>query len=293
MSATECGLGAAGERGDLPNRCSRVWRRRETRQQIPCMTGDQEGRPFSFYHEGVAAPDAGEIVLLDEEETRHLRSLRLEEGETVVLTDGRGHMRSARLGRVRGRQREALLLETCRPPEGMALELAVAVGNRNRMLWLVEKATEFGVPVISLVETERSKSVSDAGRSEAFRVKAQRRALAAMKQSGGARLPEIHAPVELMEFVVGFPARETGTPILLDRSGPRLATRLATAMDPLTVLVGPEGGLTDGEVRNCVEAGFLMAGLGPTVLRFETAALAAVAVVAQRAVSETGRVDCE
>ena len=271
----------------------RVWRRRETRPQIPRMLAEQEGRPFSFYHGDVAARDPGEIVLLDEDESRHLRSLRLDEGETILLTDGQGYMRAARLGRLRGHRREALLLESRAAPESLPLELAVAVGNRNRMLWLIEKATEFGVQIISLVETARSKSVSDAGRSAGFRAKAERRALSAMKQSGSARLPEIRAPVELSDFVERFSARATGTGILLHRSGPRLATRLAAARDPVTVLVGPEGGFTEEEIHRCVEAGFLTAGLGPTVLRFETAALASVAVAAQRAMSEAEEVDQE
>ncbi len=261
----------------------RVWRRRETRPQIPGMKAEAEGRPYSFFHRDLAGRDPGEIVLLDEEESRHLRSLRVDEGESIVLTDGLGHMRSARIGASRGRRREALLGGTRPTPAAPRVELAVAVGNRNRMLWLIEKATEFGVPVISLVETERSRSVADAGRSAGFLSKAERRALAAMKQSGGARLPEIRPPVELPELVDRFTVRESGTGILLDAAGPRMADRLEGAVDPISILTGPEGGFTADESGRCVAAGFLTAGLAATVLRFETAAVAAVALVAQRA----------
>ncbi|MEJ2482555.1 MAG: RsmE family RNA methyltransferase [Gemmatimonadota bacterium] len=253
------------------------------------MAGEQEGHPFSFHHAELAGRDPGEIVLLDEAESRHLRSLRLDEGETVVLTDGRGHMRTARLGEVRGRRREALLGSSRQAPAARAMELAVSVGNRTRMLWLIEKATEFGVPVIALVETERSRSVADAGRSDGFRAKAERRALAAMKQSGGARLPEIRAPAELAEYLSEFAARGIGTGVLLDPMGEPLARHLDEARDPITALVGPEGGLTEAEIRRCAAAGFLAARLGPTLLRFETAALAAVSVVAQRATSKAAR----
>jgi 16S rRNA (uracil1498-N3)-methyltransferase len=249
------------------------------------MVEEQEGRSFLFYHAELVDRDPGEIILLDEEESRHLRSLRLEAGEAVILTDGRGRMVNASLEGSRGRRREVRIRESRRAPDALDMELAVAVGNRTRMLWLIEKATEFGVTVVSLLETERSRSVSDAGRSDGFRAKAERRALAAMKQSGGARVPEIRAPVDLSRYLAGVAAREIGTGVLLVPGGAPLAERLATARDPIIVLVGPEGGLTGSEIRGCNEAGFLASGLGPTVLRFETAALAAVAVVAQRAAS--------
>jgi 16S rRNA (uracil1498-N3)-methyltransferase len=255
------------------------------------MEGEQDVRPYSFFLGDLAGRDPGETVLLDEDESRHLRSVRLDEGETISLTDGRGRMNAARLGKMRGRQREAMLLEALPAPAALPLELAVAVGNRNRMLWLIEKATEFGVPVISLVETSRSKSVADAGRSRGFRTKAERRALAALKQSGGVQLPEVRAPEAISEFARRFALSGTGTGVLLDPAGPALAARLAGKSDPVTVLVGPEGGLTDEEIRDCIGAGFLPAGLGPTVLRFETAALAAVVLVAQRAAWETEEID--
>jgi len=238
---------------------------------------------------GLTGRSDGEVVKLDDEESRHVRSLRLVAGDAVALTDGAGTRRSGLLASAGARRGEGIVggpLPVARPLE---VDLAIAVGNRTHMLWLIEKATEFGVRRISPVETERSRSVSDAGRSEGFRAKAGRRAIAALKQSGGAWLPEI-APVEdLPDYLV----RDAGAgvrKVVLDSGGRPLRTVLPEPTEPVALFVGPEGGLTRVELESCVEAGFLPGRLGPTVLRFETAAVAALAVVAQeREVAESQR----
>ena len=245
------------------------------------MKHDEEGHPFAFHLPDLAGRESGEVVLLGEDETRHIRSVRLAEGEPIVLTDGRGNQRAARLGALRGSRREALLGERMPVREPAAVELAVAVGNRNRMLWLIEKAAEFGIEAVFLLETERSRSVADAGRSAAFRDKAERRALAALKQSGAGRLPEIAAVRELYEFLSEHQTRGRAVGFVLDRAGAPLAGLLDDSAEPVTLLVGPEGGLSEAELDSCERAGFRRAGLGPSILRFETAALAALAVVVQ------------
>lgn len=255
------------------------------------MKHDDEGQPFSFHLPDLAGRESGEVVLLGEEETRHIRSVRLAEGSPVALTDGRGNLRAATLGALRGSRREALLGEKIPVRAPAFVELAVAVGNRNRMLWLIEKAAEFGIETISLLETERSRSVSDAGRSVAFRDKAERRALAALKQSGGARLPEIVAVRELSDFLSNNEGRDRGLGLVLDVAGEPLAALLDDAGRRVTLLVGPEGGLTDAELESIERAGFRRAGLGPSTLRFETAALAGLAVVIQHELSNAKRGD--
>jgi len=255
------------------------------------MKHDEGGQPFAFHLPDLAGRESGEVVLLDEDETRHVRSVRLAEGSPVVLTDGRGNRRAARLGALRGSRREALLGERIQVLAPAPVELALAVGNRNRMLWLIEKAAEFGIETVSLLETERSRSVADAGRSDAFRDKAERRALAALKQSGAGRLPDIVAVRELSGFLSEYETRGRGSGFVLDRVGEPLVGLLDLSGEPVTLLVGPEGGLSAAELDSCERAGFRRAGLGPSILRFETAALAALAVVVQHHVWSAQRAD--
>ncbi|MFO7586647.1 MAG: RsmE family RNA methyltransferase [Gemmatimonadota bacterium] len=224
----------------------------------------------------------GERARLDRDETRHARALRLEEGDAVALVDGHGTRRLGRLGPSSEREREVTLGELLPAPDPLPVELCVAVGNRTHALWLVEKAAELGIAGIQLLETERSASVADAGRSAGFRRKAERRALAAIKQSGGAWAPAIAAPVDLNAWLSAPGAPAGG--VLLDPGGEPLAALLSgwDGRRAIRILVGPEGGLTEPERDACLEAGLRPARLGPTILRFETAAVAAVAVAWQR-----------
>lgn len=200
----------------------------------------------------------------------------------MALVDGRGRRWLGRLGPAEGREREVVLERPLPAPDPLPVELGVGVGNRTHALWMIEKAAELAAARIRLVETERSRSVADAGRSDRFRHKAERRALAAVKQSGGAWSPAIEPPVELEAWL--SEAGPAGGGILLDPSGQPLSALLSDwdARGTIRILVGPEGGLTDAERAACLASGLRPARLAPTTLRFETAAVAALAVAWQR-----------
>lgn len=245
------------------------------------MVDEELGSAPVLYLEDAARRRAGEIVGLARTEVRHLRALRLSPGDGLRLTDARGVLWAARVG---GGNAEARLIERLDPPPPLDVELWAAVGNKQATLWLVEKAAEFGLRRLHPVETARSASVADAGRSAGFWEKARRRALAAVKQSGSAWAPEITPPASLEDRLQSDEAG--GIRVVLDLEGPPLAAVLedwSASTERPTLLVGPEGGLEESERSACASAGFRAASLGPTVLRFETAAVAALAVAAQRA----------
>lgn len=225
-----------------------------------------------------------EVVELAGSERDHLRALRLSSGDPVRVTDGRGGLWRGELlegGRVRLREAE-------RGAPTLPVELAFGVANRDRTLWLVEKAVELGALGLQPVEFARSRSVADAGRSDAFWQKARRRAVSALKQCGGARLPDIRPACDLGPYLA-HAGGAAGPRLLLDREAEfSLRRRLDgwTGDPPARILLGPEGGLTDGERADCREAGFRLAGLGRRVVRFETAGTAALAVAGQALESE-------
>ena len=226
----------------------------------------------------------GQVVELAEGERSHLRALRLSPGDPVRVTDGRGALWGGALdedGRVR-------LDEPAEAAPPIPVELAFGVASRDRTLWLVEKAVELGALGLQPVEMARSRSVADAGRSEAFWQKARRRAISALKQCGGGRLPEIRPACELHAYLA-HAGGAGGPKVLLDReAGATLRQRLEgwSGDPPARILLGPEGGLRDDEREEAREADFRLAGLGRRVLRLETAATAALAVAGQQLESE-------
>lgn len=247
------------------------------------MTDEELRTAPVFYLRDAAACRTGDLAELARDEARHLRALRLAPGDAVRLTDARGALWGGRLAGETGAVRLVAPLD---PPPPLEVELWAPVGNKRATRWLVEKAAEFGLRRLRPVECARSASVADAARSPAYWEKARRRALAAVKQSGSAWAPEIVSPAPLDERLAGLDG--AGPRVVLDPAGPPLAAVLDgwSGGPAAVVLVGPEGGLDDSERSACASAGFRPASLGPTVLRFETAAVAALAVAAQRAAKQ-------
>lgn len=227
---------------------------------------------------------SGQRVELPESERSHLRALRLRPGAGVRVTDGEGALWTATLER-KGRERPAVRLEEEVPaPPPLPVELAFGVANRKRTLWLVEKAVELGALALQPVEFARSRSVADAARGEAFREKARRRAVSALKQCGGALLPDLRPASDLQPYLAHARALEGPGVLLEGEAGLSLRRALEGwgGEPPARVLLGPEGGLTEEERGMCREAGYRSASLGRRVLRFETAAVAALTVVGQQ-----------
>jgi 16S rRNA (uracil1498-N3)-methyltransferase len=213
---------------------------------------------------------AGTSVPLEEEESHHLRVRRAEPGESVTLRDGAGLDGSGVL-EASGRSWSVRVTAAVQRPRPPGLTLAVGGGDRERFLWLVEKAAELGVSRVVPLETERTAGVATRV-GGAHRDKLARRALEATKQSGACWSPEIGAP----EPFAGFIAQaHSGTLWLTDGEGapPEVGT------GEVTVLVGPEGGFTPAERAAAAAAGWTPVSLGPNVLRYETAAIAAAAHV--------------
>lgn len=232
----------------------------------------------------------GETVSLEPEEVAHARALRLSVGEPVLVTDGRGRRWEAEVTEA-GRRSVSCRLCAPRPaPAPRRLTLWAPVGNKDRSLWLVEKAVELGVRRLVLTECARSRSVADAGRSAGFLDRARRRAIAALTQSGGADLPELTGPHDLDALLETLPPPDARTARLLaDADGrPPSGVLCAGAPESAIWFVGPEGGLTTEERRAAVAAGFELVGLGARTLRFETAALAGLAIVAVALDAATG-----
>jgi 16S rRNA (uracil1498-N3)-methyltransferase len=224
---------------------------------------------------GAGAPWAvGQRVSLDENEVHHLRVRRAKDREAVEILDGAGVRGTGHLLQV-GKQWMVEIGSVDREERPAELTLAVAAGDRERFAWMVEKSAELGVTRIVPLETERSAAVATRLK-EPHLVKLRRAAYEAIKQCGAAWAPSVEQVVALEEY-----ARRPldGEGWLADIGGAAAPARLNAG--PVSAVIGPEGGLTDREREALLAAGYLPVALGRHTLRFETAALAAAAAVAQ------------
>lgn len=223
-----------------------------------------------------AATSPGQAVELNPAAARHVvKVLRLAPGAPLILFDGRGRAFSARLGSCKpavARLDEALELDTGPP---LRIELLQALSRSAKMDLVVQKAVELGVESVVPVITERSVMRLDAAGAEKKRVHWESVAISACEQCGRNRLPTVHAPVALDEALA---ADDAALQLLLD---PEADTSLPTAPPPtrIRLLIGAEGGLTEAERAAALAQGFRPMRFGPRVLRTETAAVAALAVV--------------
>ena len=217
--------------------------------------------------------EAGRVVELGESEAHHVRVRRLEAGARVRLVDGAGTVAAGALAKLTKVGAAVGLNEVSRVPSPPPVHLLAPIADRDRMLWLAEKATELGLTTWRAVMWRRSRGVSPRGEGESFQTKVRARMIAALTQSGGAWLPAVLPDASADDVL------ETAGPgvhFLLDGAGePMLSVPIVA---PLTIAVGPEGGLDDDERERLAMAGWMPVSLGGTTLRFETAGTAALAI---------------
>ena len=164
-----------------------------------------------------------------------------------------------------------------------AVHLAVGMPANERMDWLVEKAAELGVASIQPLMTERSVLRLAAERASKKVEHWQSVAIAACEQCGGNRVPLVHGVKTLTQWLSGLGAADTAAPrrlLLSLGEGTQVLKPMDLGHHSALFLSGPEGGLGLAEERAAVAAGFAPVTLGPRVLRAETAALAALALLA-------------
>lgn len=215
----------------------------------------------------------GRTSVLGEAEARHARVRRLGIGERVRLVDGAGNVASGVLLRL-ARTEATVDVDHVQHVEPLpGVHLIAPVADRERMLLLAEKATELGASSWRPVLWRRSRGVSPRGEGITFNGKVRARMIAALTQSGGAWLPAMHPEAQLPAAVAAAPA---GTRWLLDADGE--GATLREAEPPVTIAVGPEGGVEPAERELLLEAGFLPVRVAPLTLRFETAAIAGLTI---------------
>lgn len=233
----------------------------------------------------------GAVVSLSEADAAHAaRVLRLSPGSPVVVCDGRGYEYEAELVTVEPRATTARIkrgrLSAAEP--WLALTLAQGIAKGDKMDLVVQKAVEVGVSRVLPLATARTVVRLEEAKAAARVQRWQRIAYEAAKQSGRARIPAVAAVHSWSELwrrddlgVVLVPWEGEPARRLLETARALLPARPAQGGPSiqLTVVIGPEGGLTEDEIALARENGAYPVSLGPRILRTETAGLVAASLV--------------
>lgn len=221
----------------------------------------------------------GDTIELPEEAAHHwCRVLRAQVGDQAQLFDGQGHCADVELVEAGRKQASVKVLSTSSPLRESTLHthLGLVMSRGERMDYALQKATEVGVSEITLLSSERCE-VKLRGEERADKKLShwQRVLVSACEQSGRNTLPVLHSPMLLADWLSSVNADQKWVLAPSVQGGPSQDN----PPNSVALLIGPEGGLSEGEINQAQSKNFLPWQLGPRVLRTETAPVAALAVL--------------
>jgi len=227
--------------------------------------------PF-FYIEAIA----GATVVLNEDTSKHVvQVLRMQNGELLQLTDGKGHLFTCEITDNNRKRCTVRVKQTVNSePKTVAISIAISLlKNSSRFEWFLEKATEIGVTeIIPLICTRTEKNSFKHERMNSILV-------SAMLQSQQTYLPILHQPVKFTEAVNKLTQQQKFIAHCEDESNKvQLHHQIIISSNQL-ILIGPEGDFTTEEIALALQNNFEPVALGNTRLRTETAGIVAAALL--------------
>jgi 16S rRNA (uracil1498-N3)-methyltransferase len=215
-----------------------------------------------------------EAVILDEANSRHISQvLRMEAGEKVNLTDGKGNRHEAEIITPHKKKTELRILQSSsRPAPSKALTIAIStIKNSSRFEWFLEKAAEIGVKKIQPLICDRTE------RQQFKPERWQQILVSAMLQSEQCWLTELPEPKKFESFL-DAPENADAKKFVahcLEGNKKSLAAYHSEISSPSTILIGPEGDFTPNEIELAILRGYVPVSLGNNRLRTETAGIVA------------------
>lgn len=224
-----------------------------------------------------AVPDVGGLAVVDGDEGFHAATVRrIRPGEELDLSDGAGTLAHCVIeDAVKGRLTARVLSVTDVPAAVPTVTVVQALPKSERSELAIELATEAGADAFVAWQSERCVARWDgAAKVEKGLRRWSAVARSAARQSRRPYVPSVSGPVSTAELVASIGA---GVTLVLHESA-EVALRdvISPSTETVTLIVGPEGGITDGEVAALVAAGAIAVRLGPSVLRTSTAAAVAL-----------------
>lgn len=223
--------------------------------------------------------EPGLNISLEPEAARHIvQVLRLRSGSELVLFNGDGYNYSARLVSASKKHTQVEVLSESGPEQENILDigLCIAISKGERMDFAIQKSVELGVSEITPLFTKRCVINLKGDRLQKREQHWRKVIISACEQSGRCRVPALNNTIELDRWL---DTPHQGTGLILDPKSETSIGSLEKPGEKISILIGPEGGLTSAEIASAEKCGFKGISLGPRVLRTETAPLAAIASI--------------
>jgi 16S rRNA (uracil1498-N3)-methyltransferase len=225
-------------------------------------------------------PSSGSFELPPDAAHHASRVLRLRVGDTVEIFDGIGNECHGLIADLSARNVTVanITANHNRRESPLHTLLAQALSSSEKMDWVIQKSTELGVTEIQPLATDRSVARLSAERTARRLKHWQQVAISACEQCGRNVLPQIHAPLDIMDWLQQVKAM-TDTKYILLPDGAASLHDQTRPRGKASLLVGAEGGFSDSESAMALHCGFVPIRLGARVMRTETAAIAGLAVL--------------
>ncbi len=224
-----------------------------------------------------------QTIELPDTVVRHLHVLRVRLEDEIILFNGDGFDYRAQLLDIQKRSATANILKKQENTKESPLHftLVQAISSGDRMEFTLQKSVELGVHVIQPISTERSIVRLQGERAQKRVERWQEIIISACEQCGRSRIPQVLPILSLKEYLQTLDVSHDSTHINLLLSIAKNEGIHAITPHPksITLMAGPEGGLSDKEEGDIFAAGFQPLTLGPRILRTETAAMTAMAAM--------------
>ncbi len=226
-----------------------------------------------FYTPNITADST---YVLDETESKHaIKVLRLNQGDSINLVDGKGTFYTAEISNAHHKKCEVTIINQQKEDNNKPIiHIAIApTKNNDRLEWFVEKTTEIGVSEISPIICDHSE------RKILKKERIEKRAISAMKQSLKATLPIINDATTFKSFISSIPESTEKYIAHCYNENQKHIKEIYTPDKSCVVLIGPEGDFSPQEVELALQNDFTPISLGKSRLRTETAGLVACNIV--------------
>jgi len=223
---------------------------------------------------------AGATITLPEDAARHLvQVLRMRLGDSFIAFNGQGGEYSASLSAISKREAQASIgtFNAADRESPLNITLAQCVSKGDRMDYTLQKAVELGVSAIVPLISSRTVVKLDAERWAKKIEHWQGVIISACEQSGRTRVPQLQAPQDLDDWLRS--SANDSLKLVLAPGASKQLRQLDPHSRAITLLIGPEGGLSEAECTLAAQHEFVPLALGPRILRTETAGVAALAAI--------------